>query len=397
MMKKKFKLLLSIAGCLLAFGLVNGKPISDVQVNFYSAVLELPHLFCSELDLPQEMGREVIVDAYEHFENCSHAPFLSRLQQYRADYQLADWHYFEVVCLASEAVYKDKRFQTLFQWFVLRKSGIDVQLFYQGESAFLHAQCDDAEFGFYTIQHNNKRFINLTARREGLDLGNARAYVPDLMIDLGPSRPFSLKIESLPHLPTSDLIERTLEFTHHSQQHHLTVQLNKDQLSMMDDYPYYNQMQYFHMELSEEAERSLLPQMEAILEELTPIEKISLLLSFVRTSFFYKDDRRRFGREKPMTPEQTLYHTYSDCEDRSALFFYLVRRLVGLPAIVLDFEEHVGIAVELEGVKGNYFMHKGRRFVYCEATGPDDKLGIGEMWEYVKQMKARVMTDFIPN
>lgn len=97
-----------------------------------------------------------------------------------------------------------------------------------------------------------------------------------------------------------------------------------------------------------------------------------------------------------MSPEQTLYYSYSDCEDRSALFFYLVRTVLELPSIVLDFEEHVGVAVELEDVEGDYFEYKGRRFIYCEATGPSDNLKIGEMWEKVRNQKARIITDYIP-
>lgn len=388
---------LGMAVYVMTFGAVLAELPPTVRVDFYSTSFELPQLFCSELEMPEEMGREIIVEAYEHFENCSHADFLSRLEGYRDEYGLADWHCYEVLCRVSEKTYKDKRFQVLFQWFALRKMGIDAQIFYQGPSAFLHAQCTQAEFGFYTIEHHGRKYINLTARRDGLKLSEGRAYLPDIMLDGLPGRPFSLRIHSLPNLPQSERIERVLEFAHKGQRHHLKVVLNGDHLHMMDDYPYYSQVQYFDLDMSAEARESLLPQLRAMLKGRSQTEQVELLLSFVRTAFFYKDDRRKYGKEKPMTPEQTLYHSYSDCEDRSALFFYLLKDLLKLPAIVLDFEAHVGVAVELEGAKGNYFMHKEKRFVYCEATGPDDKLAIGEMWEDVKKMKARVMTDFIPD
>ena len=97
-----------------------------------------------------------------------------------------------------------------------------------------------------------------------------------------------------------------------------------------------------------------------------------------------------------MSPEQTLYYSYSDCEDRSALFFYLCKKLLNIPAIVLDFEEHVGVALELPEVKGVFYRFQDRRFVYCEATGPDDKLEIGEMWDYIRKQKARILTQYIP-
>lgn len=207
----------------------------------------------------------------------------------------------------------------------------------------------------------------------------------------------TLQIKALPNLPGSMVVERVLKFSHDGQVHKLNVKLNQDHLQMMDEYPYYNQTQFFHLEMSQEAQESLLPKLEEMLRGRNRVEKVEFIMSFVRTAFLYKDDRSRFGHEKPMSPEQTLYYSYSDCEDRSALFFYLCRKLLNIPAIVLDFEEHVGVALELPEVQGEFFRFEDRRFVYCEATGPDDKLKIGEMWDYIRQQKARILTQYIPS
>jgi hypothetical protein len=228
-----------------------------------------------------------------------------------------------------------------------------------------------------------------------LQLNAVEAYLTPFHPDAATAS-LVMRLNRLPSLPTTDTIERLISFSHRGQTHEVKVFLNGDHLKMMDDYPYFSQEAYFMVGLSREAERSLLPQMKKLLAGKTPKEKIEFLLSFTRTSFFYKDDRRRYGKEKPMTPEQTLYHTYSDCEDRTALFFYLNRQLVGLPVIVLDFETHVGAAVEIPGIEGSKFKYKDREFVYCEPTGPQDILKIGEMWEDVKKQKARILTEFLP-
>ena len=59
---------------------------------------------------------------------------------------------------------------------------------------------------------------------------------------------------------------------------------------------------------------------------------------------------------------------------------------------MIDFESHVGVAVALPDAKGDYFTYEGTRYFYCEATGPDDELGIGEMWPEVRRQRARVLT-----
>lgn len=310
---------------------------------------------------------------------------------------LSDWHYYNIVAEYSEQCFPkaSRNAQVLFQWFILRKSGLDVRLFHTATDIYLHAPSQEIEFGFFVIKQNGKRFANLTAKRAQLTLNEVEAFMPEYTPDAA-SLPMVMHLDRLPNLPNSDTIERLISFKHRGEEFELKVFLNRDHLRMMDDYPYYSQAAYFDIGLSIEAEKSLLPQLEALLEGKTSSEKIELLLSLTRTAFFYKDDRRRYGKEKPMTPEQTLYHSYSDCEDRSALFFYLCRKLTGLPVIVLDFQTHVGTAVELPGFGGSIFEHKGRKFVYCEATGPQDILRIGEMWDDVKKQKARILTEYLP-
>jgi hypothetical protein len=283
----------------------------------------------------------------------------------------------------------------LFQWFILRKSGIDARLFFTDRQIFLHAPSDDIEFGFYTIQQGNQRFVNLTARRDSLRLDTVTAYLPEAPPD-GASMQFSMRMERFPHMLTPQSIERLLEFKHRDSLYQIWVYLNRDYLQMMEDYPYYNQQHYFEIGLSEQAEGSLLPALRQLLQGKDQRQQIEMALSFTRTAFFYLDDHRRYGSEKPMTPEQTLYHSYSDCEDRSALFFYLCRELFQLPAIVLDFQTHVGVAVALPDAQGQTFEHKGRKFVYCEPTGPQDVLQIGEMWPKVMGQKARVISEYLP-
>lgn len=392
MIETWYRFWLGIALSLVLHASLSAKETAQVEVAFYSTTLSFPKVYCSELDLPEEMGREVIVDSYEHFVNCSYKPLLSVLLAYQEQYNLSDWHLYEITARMTEANFADKRFQIMFQWFLLRKAGLDVLLFYNGADLYLHAQCSEAEFGFYTLAQGSHSYINLTAKRDGLLLEQDQAFTPDIVLDGQAVRPFSLRLRYLPEFPQTETIERKLAFKHKGQTYHLAVTLNVDHIRMMDDYPYYNQAQYFEVGFSSQAEHSLLPQLERILEGRSEMEQVELLLSFVRTSFFYKDDRV-LGKEKPMTPEQTLYNTYSDCEDRSALFFYLVDHLLQLPAIVVDFEQHVGVAVRLADARGKYFIYKDQRFIYCEATGPDDHLGIGEMWPEVREMKSRILID----
>jgi hypothetical protein len=96
---------------------------------------------------------------------------------------------------------------------------------------------------------------------------------------------------------------------------------------------------------------------------------VNILLRFVQTAFQYKTDQDQFGREKPFFPEETIYYPFSDCEDRSVLFAYLVRNLTGLEVVGLDYPGHIATAVRFPTqVPGESVGYQGKRFVVCDPT-----------------------------
>jgi hypothetical protein len=350
---------------LLCWGKGDAHAQSYIEVPFYSATLTLPVVPGMPLTIPEKLSTAFVQRAYSHFEACEYEPFLKKIGDYRRGMGLSDWHFFEIVARTSTRMFPSESacFAVLFQWFVMRKSGIDARVFFSESKIWLHAPAPDVEFGFYIIEQDGKRLVNLSAWRDHEKMEQVNAILPPVPPD-GAAMDMSMQIQQLPHMVSNQTIDRLIEFTHSGETLRVSVRLNRDYLAMMDDYPYYSQSHYFQVGLSPEAESSLLPALEALMAD--------------------------------MTPEQTLYHSYSDCEDRSALFFYLVRKLVQVPAIVLDFQTHVGVALALPGVPGEYIEYAGRKFTYCEPTGPQDILKIGEMWPAVKGQKSRVISAYLP-
>ena len=95
----------------------------------------------------------------------------------------------------------------------------------------------------------------------------------------------------------------------------------------------------------------------------------NILINFVQTAFQYQTDEQQFGYEKPFFVEELFYYPYSDCEDRSMLFSYLVRKLLGLDVVLLDYPNHIATAVCFKGnVGGDYLMVNGRKYTVCDPT-----------------------------
>lgn len=99
-------------------------------------------------------------------------------------------------------------------------------------------------------------------------------------------------------------------------------------------------------------------------------EAVSALLYYMHYGFAYATDGDQFGYEKPFFCEENFYYPKNDCEDRSILFSYLVRHLLGLEVVLLDYPDHIATAVCFpEGnVEGDYYEVDGKRFVVCDPT-----------------------------
>ena len=65
----------------------------------------------------------------------------------------------------------------------------------------------------------------------------------------------------------------------------------------------------------------------------------------MQTAFDYKTDGDQFGYEKPFFVDELFYYPYSDCEDRAVLYSYLVRTLMGLDVVLLEYPNHMATAV----------------------------------------------------
>jgi len=97
------------------------------------------------------------------------------------------------------------------------------------------------------------------------------------------------------------------------------------------------------------------------------------LINFVQTAFDYKTDGDQFGYEKPFFVDELFYYPYSDCEDRAVLYSYLVRTLMGLDVVLLEYPNHMATAVCFdENIDGDYVTVGGKNilFVILLISGP---------------------------
>jgi hypothetical protein len=141
----------------------------------------------------------------------------------------------------------------------------------------------------------------------------------------------------------------------------------------------------------------LIPRLKKQLRGLRIEQGLQHLLQFTRYAFLFKPDREQFGKEKRLTPEQTLLYSESDCEDRAALFYYLVKEIYQRPMIVIGFPQHVTIAVDLGKNRGDVISYNGQSYTICEPSPQQKDLKIGELMPNLRSQPYEVLLSYQPS
>ena len=99
------------------------------------------------------------------------------------------------------------------------------------------------------------------------------------------------------------------------------------------------------------------------------VSLINQLLSFLHLDFKYMVDQEQFGIEKPFFCEENFIYPYNDCEDRSILLSSLIRNLLGLRVVLLDYDDHMAVAVNVpETMKGDHLVLDNEKYYVCDPT-----------------------------
>jgi len=175
--------------------------------------------------------------------------------------------------------------------------------------------------------------------------------------------------------------KKTIATSNHNQGVSLSYQVGKTRESITitydlamaqfaSEYPQIDLKYYFEAKPSKVTEKSLFSNLSNKIKDLNQREGVNYLLQFVQTGFGYMHDREQFGAENYLLIEESLLYGYNDCEDRSVLLAWLLRNLLGIKTIALDYPDHISIAAKLESVKINdeHTSWKDARYVVTDPT-----------------------------
>lgn len=345
------------------------------DINFWGLQLEVIEPEDFMLSIQRPIKSKSIADFWYKISNSGYEPLLDQMLQYRKNMSLNDWGY----CLllrntGVELGNNDEDLTRLFIWFMLTKSGFEVKVGYNKSNIYLLIPSEQTIFGQSYVKVGGKKYYIINfEKKEKLKMGiyTYKGSYPDV------DDVINLDVKESPVIK-NQLVEKDLEFSYAGRQYVITIKLDQNTASFFKDYPQTDMQIYFAAPLSAQVENSLLSQLRPIIAGKSEAVAVNMLLRFVQKAFPYKTDHDQFGHEKVFFQDEFLYYPYSDCEDRSIMFAYLVKKLVGLEVIGLDYPGHIATAVKFNNrIKGDTIVYKNERYLICDPTYINANIGRG--------------------
>ena len=313
------------------------------------------------------LNENAIADAYEALCNSDYKPLLADCAQIRKDLRLNDWGVFTLVRQVADTYCGTANESIVMQQFLLNEMGYKARMARKAteDKMMLFVATDCSIYAHPYITLNGQNYYNLSGNNEQCQFYMCQKDSPKAKNSVG------MQLKEAPLFPGT-----VVSSTHQAKGSaaRVTVDVPKALMDFYKDYPQCDYSVYFNAPVNAAMENRILSSLAPLVQGRNEADAANILINFVQTAFQYQTDGQQFGYEKPFFVEELFYYPYSDCEDRAMLFSYLVRKLLGLDVVLLDYPEHIATAVRFNGnVSGDYLMVNGRKYICLLYTSPSPR------------------------
>ena len=377
---------------ILSLGIKSLKAAS-VEIIFYSEKVKVEYDNSICIKYKMKPNDENIQEFYDLMEKKKFNILQENLVSIKNILLLNDWLYYVLIKKTVNEIFKKEsdNFRTVFCWYILNKSGYLATIISRTPYE-ISVNSNDKVFGTGIFFYENKRYVNLT------QIKNSSTSTKEInLLKFFPNKTgklFNFSI-SIPILKNDSVISKKVEIVIKERKEVFEYKLSGNIIEMMKDYPQLKAEEYFKIPPSSVLYNSLFVQLKEKFKDIDSTETVRYLLSFVRLSSLTIDDQKTFGYSKPMIVEEALFYEYGDCEDKSVLFYYLIKELVKIPIIVLRYPKHANVAVKLDKVYGKGLDYKGIKYSVCEPSEMGDVSNIGYSTEF-DHYKPKVIVEYNP-
>jgi hypothetical protein len=371
----------------------------NFSFEFYDGTFNFELDKTSSVSVSGELSQASVAGFYEALESSNYQPLVNSLLDYKNKQRLNDWIYYQLVRKTAQRISpkaENYRRYTLYKWFLMAKSGYDARLGIANDRLIFYIRNDENinDIPFFTEE--GRKYMCLNVHDYGYPDLSREPMTPLGIAVAGAKNSFSYKVTRMPDFKPETYTQKDISFRYGARSYHFQIKLNQAIEGIFANYPGVDFETYFNIPLSKETYGSLIPLLRKNVSRMNQRKGVDYLMRFTRYAFLYEDDDENFGREKRLSPEQTLLSAYSDCDDRAALFFYLVREIYDLPMIALMYPTHISMAVQFDKPTGQSIVYNGARYSVCEATPQKEDLKVGQIASDFKNVAYDIVFQYQP-
>lgn len=293
---------------------------------------------------------------------------IAGFEKFKTNLKLNDWGYYLIIKNAAENIFPRQNEQTLFIWYALLKSGYQVKVGYNRNKIYLLLPSRQRLFNILYLTEEGTDYYLLNNKDK--DPGHLKTYEGSFAKN---PKIISFKLNELPDFNHGNTKIRQIAYNHKN----IQLKFNSQLIDFFNTFPQCELSTYLETPISPENNKVLDNLLQPLISGKNNRAQVDILLDFIQKSFSYKTDQEQFGKERYLFAEECLYYPYADCEDRTNLLAELVNRYTNLPSIVLNFPEHVTLAVNFpNNEQGDYVIFEGKKYLVCDPTFINAKSGM---------------------
>ena len=390
--------ILIINALIIGYASVSICVFSRERIDFMGDTLQFSPKKAVLIASPYKYEEQSIVEIREKLNEAGCREIIHQIKEIVQRKELCDWFTYQLVRQAANMIIPkntDYLAYTTTKWFLMNQLGFSAAMALSKNGVLLYIKSNDQIyniptkiidgspyvcFNYHDYNYTTEKIIDQTIVRELNENSKAFSF-------------------TVPRLPTSNpqhYVEKELAFEYENQEEKIKIKVDSSLRNFFINYPVTEYCNQFNIPLSQEAKNTLINSLQKNLEGMSVKKGVEYLMYFTRNAFTFEKDSDYFGREKRLSPEETLLYNKSDCEDRSALFYALVKEIYQLPMIVLEYPDHITVAVKFEKPFGKTILFQNELYTICEPTPQNINLRIGQVSKKFKHENFQVAFSYQP-
>lgn len=309
-----------------------------------------------------------------YWTNCSAVDYkgvLDYFQAYSKRFILSDWGLYSMILRIAELNFTDDNNRNLFVWFQLVQLGFDARIMFDDYNVYITLPFNQVFYGKTYFEFGEQRYYLMSRKASGSLMTHKNQHE---------SANRSMTLYSIENqVYPENLNLRSFSFRFNGEMHNVAVPFSKDRVEFYNTIPQTELGFYFNQKLPKPLLNELKNALMPVLNEMSnDRDRVRYLYAMVCQGIQYQTDAEQFNKEKFCFFDEVLFYPFADCEDRTFLLNSLIKELLGLKTVGLNYPGHVAMAVLLENTDSREALIavSGENFVFCDPTYIGADLGM---------------------